>query len=255
MKIAVLSPHRDDAAFSLGLTIGSWLQQGHAVEIVNVFTRSEYAPFSDVDSLHPNDRASFASAVRKREDEAWAKLYAGLPGKGRLSFTDLNLKDAPLRLHCSLNEVRQREPVLTEKVVLKIKRAMEQLRADALVLPLAVGNHVDHLTVRQTALPSDVQSMPIAFYEELPYATQDPSAIEAAVQSSALEAGMPLNPFFAQEPAETDPAITRKRKIAFCYDSQIDDATVDRIAQFCASYEGRERLWANASWQALAQRS
>jgi LmbE family N-acetylglucosaminyl deacetylase len=247
MKIAVLSPHRDDAAFSLGLTIGHWLQQGHAVEIVNVFTRSEYAPFSDVDSLHPNDRVSFASATRKREDEAWAKLYAGLPGKGKLSFTDLNLKDAPLRLHCSVEEVHHREPLLTEKVVLKIKRALEELRSDALVLPLGVGDHVDHLTVRQAALPSDVRTMPIAFYEELPEAQQ--AAIDAAVQGSSLEAAMPLEPFFVQEPSEADAVVKRKQKIALCYDSQIDDATAEQIAKFCSSYEGRERIWVNAAWR------
>ena len=68
MKIVVVSPHRSDAAFSLGLAVGSWLEQGHTVEVMNVFTRTEHAPYSDVDSLHPNDRMSFASAVRKRED-------------------------------------------------------------------------------------------------------------------------------------------------------------------------------------------
>jgi hypothetical protein len=124
---------------------------------------------------------------------------------------------------------------------------------DALVLPLAVGNHVDHLTVRQAALPSDVRTTPIAFYEELPYAAQESPSIEAAVQGSALEAGMPLDAYFAQELAETDAAVRLKKKIAFCYDSQIDDTTVEVIANFCATYAGRERLWGNAAWQALAQ--
>jgi len=38
MKITVLSPHRDDAAFSVGLAIAEWLNAGYAVEVVNCFT-------------------------------------------------------------------------------------------------------------------------------------------------------------------------------------------------------------------------
>jgi LmbE family N-acetylglucosaminyl deacetylase len=250
MKIVVLSPHRDDAALALGLTIGAWLGQGHAVEVMNVFSRTEQAPYSDVDSLHGNDRVSFATAVRKREDESWVKLYQGLPGKGRVTLSELNLKDAPLRLHCGLDEV-YREPELTEKIVLKLKRALEQSRAAALVLPLGVGGHVDHLTVRQLALPADMNVTPVAFYEEQPYSAQEPALVETAVQESALAAGVPLEAVFAAEPAaDIEAAIKRKRRMALCYDSQYEDATAEKIASFSAQYDGRERLWTNAAWRA-----
>jgi LmbE family N-acetylglucosaminyl deacetylase len=250
MKIVVLSPHRDDAAFSLGLTVESWLEQGHAVEVMNVFTRTEHAPYSDAGSLHPNDRASFASAVRKREDEAWVKLYASVAGRGKLTLDDLNLKDAPLRLHCSPAEVQSRTPLLTEKVMLKLTRSLEAARADALVLPLGVGNHVDHLTVRMGALPADSSKQALAFYEDLPYTAQEPSAVEAAVQASSLAAGVPLQACFVGVERPSDAAVTRKRRMALCYDSQIDDATADLIAGFCVQNAGRERLWANAAWLA-----
>jgi LmbE family N-acetylglucosaminyl deacetylase len=248
MKIVVVSPHRDDAAFSVGLAVGSWLQKGHAVEVVNVFTRSEHAPYSDADSLHPNDRMSFASAVRKREDEAWVKLYVGQLGRGKLTLTDLNLKDAPLRLHCSPEEVQQREPDLTEKVSLKIKRSLEMSKADAIVLPLGVGKHVDHLTTQMASLPTDAQAFALAFYEDLPYAAQAPESIEASVQATSLAAAVPLEAVFAGEPTDVEAAVKRKHKLGLCYDSQMDDAGVDQIAEFCRQYEGRERLWANREW-------
>jgi LmbE family N-acetylglucosaminyl deacetylase len=250
MRIVVLSPHRDDAALALGLTVGAWLEQGHAVEVMNVFTRTEHAPYSDSGSLHANDRASFASAVRKREDESWVKLYAGHPGKGRVALSDLNLKDAPLRLHIRPDEVLHREPLLTEKIVLKVKRALEQSRAAVLVLPLGVGGHVDHLTTRQLALPADIAAMPVAFYEDQPYAAQQPELVEAAVQGSALAAGAPLEAVFAADATDVEAAFLRKRKIALCYDSQYDDATAETIARFSEQYGGRERLWANAAWRA-----
>lgn len=249
MRIAVVSPHRNDAGFSLGLTIEAWLRLGHAVEVVNVFTRTEHAPYSDADSLHPNDRASFASAVRKREDEAWVKLYAGLPGRGRLTLTDAGLKDAPLRLHCAEDEVLRREPVLSDKVMQKVKRTMEQARAAAVVLPLGVGHHVDHLTAQLAALPPDAGNVPLAFYEDLPYAAQG-GDVDAALQASALAAGVPLQSWFAEEARPVDAAVARKRKLALCYDSQIEDATAETIAAFCMQYEGRERLWVNAAWRA-----
>ena len=68
MKIVVISPHRDDAAFSLGLSIGCWLDAGHAVNVVNCFTRSAYAPYAEFEFIHSNDRMARVSALRLRED-------------------------------------------------------------------------------------------------------------------------------------------------------------------------------------------
>lgn len=44
MRVLVLSPHRDDAAFSCGLILHELLSAGHSVSIVNVCTVSRYAP-------------------------------------------------------------------------------------------------------------------------------------------------------------------------------------------------------------------
>ena len=152
MKITVVSPHRGDAAFALGLSIGAWLREGHAVEVVSCFTRSEFAPYSDVGSVHRNDRVSFVTAVRKREDEEWRKQLARERGAAKFTITDLNLKDAPLRLHVGANEVFGRAADASEKVASKIRRALEMSKAGAWVLPLGLGGHVDHVTARDVAL-------------------------------------------------------------------------------------------------------
>jgi hypothetical protein len=94
MHLLILSPHRDDAAFSLSLALEHWLRGRHTLTIVNVFTRSRYAPFSDADTVHENDLMSYVSAMRKREDEAFLKQMRGA------RMVDLNLKDAPIRLRC-----------------------------------------------------------------------------------------------------------------------------------------------------------
>ncbi len=251
MKITVVSPHRGDAAFALALAVEAWLVQGHAVEVVSCFTRSEFAPYSDAGSLHANDRISFVTAVRKREDEAWRKQY----GVAKLTLTDLNLKDAPIRLHCSPEKVFGRPADVSEKVVSKVRRALELSGAGALVLPLGLDGHVDHVSARDAAMPAQTSALPLAFYEELPYAARagGEEALEAAVNQLSLTLQTELQPAFASslQRAESaiEAAVLRKRRAAWCYDSQIDESVTTEIAEFCRRYGGRERLWANAAWR------
>lgn len=257
MKITVVSPHRGDAAFALGLSIRAWLGEGHAVEVVSCFTRSEFAPYSDVGSVHRNDRVSFVTAVRKREDEEWRKQMERLAqgGAAKFTITDLNLKDAPLRLHVGANEVFGRPADASEKVVSKIRRALEMSKAGAWVLPLGLDGHVDHVTARDVALSTlATEAIPVAFYEELPEAVGAGAdeAMDAAVLSLTLAVQGKLEPVFAGGAGLTDveDAVAKKRRVAWCYDSQIDEAATTGIAEFCRRFEGRERLWANAAWRA-----
>ncbi len=242
MKIAILSPHRDDAAFSLSLAITGWLAFGHSVEIVSCFTRSEYAPYSDADSLHPNDRLSYVTALRLREDESWRRML----GAG-LTMTNLNLKDAPLRLRCSADEVCTLKVNPTEKGVIKIRKALEGSRPDALILPLAVGNHIDHLSARTAGVLEGV-GLPCAFYEDLPYATR-PGGLEQ-IEESIKSLGMKLEPILLGEAVDEESAVQLKRKAALFYDSQIDSDVAEQIAGFSLRYGGCEQLWANADWRA-----
>ena len=245
MKIVVVSPHRDDAAFSLSLAIQFWLAAGQSVEVINCFTRSEYAPFSDAASVHANDRMSYVSALRSREDVMWRRQH----GAG-LTLRDLNLKDAPLRLHCSIDEVCSHDTNPADKTFAKVRSTLERTQADALVLPLGLGTHVDHLTARDAARAAWPMNSPCAFYEDLPYAARPGAAEEILASAHATDTR--LEPFFISGPcADTKSAIALKRKSALCYDSQIDDETTESIAHFCARYEGRERLWANPSWMTL----
>lgn len=248
MRIVVVSPHRDDAAFSLGLAIDAWLASGHKVTVMNCFTISEYAPFSDVASLHANDRRSFVTAVRRREDIAWTKLAGS-----RLELYDLDLMDAPLRLACSVEDVQTMEIRPGDRAVARVAGAITKIAGRvargeiAFVVPLAVGGHIDHRVARQAAAQALTDpSIPLAFYEDLPYAAR-PEARDLLVP----EAAMDLQACFASasRPDESA-AVARKQRIAECYDSQIDSAAVHSIASFCSNYGGRERIWGNTAWGA-----
>ena len=257
LNILILSPHRDDAAFSLSLAIQSWLTAGHNLTLMNVFTRSLYAPFSDAGFVHENDRLSYVSAMRLREDELFLqRMTEGLPRirKGQLHMVDLNLKDAPIRLRTPVDRlcetpINPEDPAI-EKIRKALARQSEAGHMQALALPLALGNHVDHLTVREAALPM-TPAMPSAFYEDLPYVTR-PTATTDLDHTLAITSriGEPLTPVLAQTSAPMEQAIARKRHLALGYASQIDKEAAELIAAYAASYNGAERLWANQPWLA-----
>jgi LmbE family N-acetylglucosaminyl deacetylase len=242
MKIVVLSPHRDDAAFSLSLAIGSWLRAGHAVDVVSCFTTSDYAPLHRV-PIQPEDRTATVSVLRRREDETWQQHFAT-----GLMLIDLNMNDAPLRLNCTPEDVCITPVKLADEALQCIQRALHSLAPDALVIPLGLGAHVDHLTARQAALSSFSITDNCAFYEDLPYAARPGAAEE--IESIAHSINPLLKPVFPDEPCDTEVAINRKHQLALCYPSQINKAVAQEIADFCANYAGRERLWVNPAWSA-----
>jgi hypothetical protein len=260
LKILILSPHRDDAAFSLSLAIMNWLSAGHSVTILNVFTRSLYAPYSDADFVHENDRLSYVSAMRLREDELFIeRLTEHLPraAKTNLRMVDLNLKDAPIRLRCSVENlcdipVNPEDPAI-EKIRKALARHSESGDVEALVPPLALGQHVDHLTVRAAALPLSI-TLPTAFYEDLPYAATHPSAaadLAAFREETTNRLYEPLYPVISQ--SNSTDAVQIKRHLALGYASQIDERVGAQVSNFAARYKGGERLWANQSWLEIAE--
>jgi hypothetical protein len=203
--------------------------------------------------------------MRLREDELFLqRITQTLPRarKANLQKVDLNLKDAPIRLRLSPDQlcdtpVNPEDPSI-EKIRKALTRQSEAGNLEALVIPLALGRHVDHLTVREAALPLTTGSnaLPTAFYEDLPYAAAHPSAaadlaqIPAQILDHTSTLSEPLTPIDPpiNTPEAAAEAISRKRHLALGYASQIDEETADLIAHFATRYNGTERLWANQQW-------
>jgi LmbE family N-acetylglucosaminyl deacetylase len=252
LKILILSPHRDDAAFSLSIAITNWLTARHTVTILNVFTRSRYAPYSDAAFVHENDQLSYVSAMRLREDEHFLRrVTEALPKrlKSNLQIIDLNLKDAPIRLRIPLEELSDTPVNPADPAIEKIRKALtkqsEAGTMEALVLPAALGKHVDHLTVREAAMPF-TSTIPTAFYEDLPYATTHPSAPTdlESLRETAEQRSEPLSAVIYR----VESALEYKRRLVLGYASQIDDEAGILISDFATRYNGGERLWANQAW-------
>jgi len=243
LNLLVLSPHRDDAAFSLTLSIARWLSLGHRITIMNVFSRSSYAPYSDADTVHENDRLTYVSALRRREDESFARHMPGAT-PANLKFVDLNLKDAPIRLRCDPASVCDMPVDPNDTAFAKLHKALASTLdgKGSLVVPLGMGNHVDHLVVREATL-SFAATIPTAFYEDLPYAAETEDAGLREGLKPVLVDGMGSllrGPY-------SDP-VEFKRRIVALYGSQLDAGQGEAIANFCLRYRGAERLWANRAW-------
>jgi LmbE family N-acetylglucosaminyl deacetylase len=190
--------------------------------------------------------------MRLREDEHFIRrITQNLPKglKSNLHMVDLNLKDAPIRLRIPLEELSSTPVNPADASMEKIRKALtkqsESGAMEAIVVPAAVGNHVDHLTVREAAM-SFATGIPTAFYEDLPYiATQATASADLeSLQAAAQQRNETLNPVVYQ----IDSAVEYKRRLVLGYASQIDDEAGDIISNFATNYNGGERLWVNQLW-------
>lgn len=218
----VLSPHLDDAAFSLGAAMALAAAAGEAVHVVNVFTR--YAG---------------AAAMRRREQEDLAAMLAVGP---RARSTPLGFDDAPLRKEHAAHGLYRPHGLLPDDhpMVDRLSLALEpHLDGGICFVPLAVGGHVDHLVLLHAALRL-MQPGATCFYEDLPYAgwLPEPAAQQAAERARALGA-----PALAPDVLRfTTDSARAKEAVVRCYASQLDDRTLEGINAAGNRHRG-ERIW------------
>lgn len=161
--VVIVSPHPDDAPLSAyaGCSTGRAL-------IVNVFTRTTWSRFPAL-LRTPED----VQRIREAEERCMASLLAA-----RLYM--MGLPEALLRGYAMESvfgePVEERDAAVRQTVVAGMTvLAFRHLRARWL-LPLGVGNHVDHRLVRDASMEAlrsaGVAMDQIEFYEDLPYAAE-----------------------------------------------------------------------------------
>jgi LmbE family N-acetylglucosaminyl deacetylase len=155
--VVVLSPHLDDAVFSLGATMSRLGRAGAEVTALTVFG-------GDPESLEPAgpwDRwtgfrtAAEAAATRRVEDRKACSLLGATPIWH--SFADVQYDDGS----DDSDLVRALEESLP--------------RADTLLVPGFPLTHPDHARLAPTVLRSGVFPGTVALYAELPYALWEDS--------------------------------------------------------------------------------
>ena len=247
-RVVILSPHRDDAVFSLAMTLFRWRTLPVQVNIVNFFTVSRYGPHAVMPNAKETSPAPVISYQRRREDR---RTIAAIDRRIRVQSVDL--LDAPLRLQidsssiCNWADASDHESDV--HLVAGILKNFD--RNSAMIAPLGLGNHIDHLIVRTAAIHS-VQSRLLGFYEDLPYATwTSENAILERVRDTEERLSASLRPAAIRSSC----SVYQKRRLVEQYRTQIQPAEASAIAGFALKYHGRERIWApkhSRLWRFLA---
>lgn len=249
-ELTIVSPHRDDVPFSLFLSLSQWRSLPLKLNVVTVFTISVYAPRAGTLAGDFEQIRSAVTSLRKREDRRVFQLI-----DKRITVEALDFLDAPLRLGISADCVCTPDNASLEtrpEIEILSRRFRRYFRRGLVLAPLALGDHIDHLTVRAAAIKSSVRQE-LGFYEDLPYAAWvSESSLRRAVSYAECSTGVPLKSAVIRQKRY----ISRKRSIAGRYQSQISRDDAIAIARFAANYGGGERIWIpkhGRAWKSLTQ--
>lgn len=223
--VHVLSPHRDDAVFSLFFALCEWSAGGVRLKVTNFFTHSAYAPHT-----HVSD-AGAITAIRKREDRsALAKI------SHRIRVRDCGLIDAPLRLGIPASRVFYTEA--NERDIESVAGSMRGTANGLTLVPLGLGGHVDHITVRRAATLATPANQ-LAFYEDLPYAMWSEAQLHGILAEIQRILGRRLSPRILRSRC----SVFEKRAAAARYRSQITAEEANAMAAWSRRYGVGERIW------------
>lgn len=238
--LLVVSPHQDDAAFSIGTTLEALAQAEWRICVRNVFSISQYAL-----TLPASASVDEVCRIRADEDRAFADHLAGR----RITIESLNRLDAPLRE--PYKNLRTKLP-LTERESREATYVADQLRTasdfqtSAVLLPLALGDHVDHRIVHEAGRRAASCNALLGFYEDLPYAGWlSLESIQSTVVSIAASFDVELIPVLCGHGGAAQ--VERKEFLARLYRSQLQPMILDPILNHASRMQGCERLWVTAS--------
>lgn len=168
--VLVLSPHLDDAAFSLGpylAEIASFKQ----VIVATAFTKSVriLSDFALACQLDKNLKSDVDYMdIRRQEDTEWAKRIG-------VQVVHGSLPEAPHRGYCSAQALFG-DFIESDKIATHLNKWLENLvfalDPSIIFCPFGIGNHVDHVWINRIASQSSKILVPIFFFKDQPYASQ-----------------------------------------------------------------------------------
>lgn len=166
--IVAISPHLDDAAFSVGGLLAAQARAGARVTIVTCFTGNVARPtgFALACQLDKGLSAEVDyMALRRGEDVAACAVIGA-------EAVHLPLLEAPHRGYASAPELfagRRADDTMLAPLTEQLADTIERLQPDVLLGPLAVGDHVDHWLVRDAL---GALGRPMLLWEDWPYLTR-----------------------------------------------------------------------------------
>lgn len=226
MKVYILSPHIDDAAFGLTLTISKCANNHIPVTIINCFTVTKWTAVKV-----ENKGIDAVSLLRKKEDAAFYKAI-----NSNINIINLDLLDAPLRN----GYIFQNQPFQQNELDLieDMKKLLNKHVDGLLLCPLAIGNHIDHAISREAVIGL-YEKLNVIFFEDLPYAQR---IGEDQIHRHVHNLEDQLNHQLTNYTIDIDHSVIDKEQAIRVYKSQLNDEIVSEIIAHKDALKG-ERLW------------
>jgi LmbE family N-acetylglucosaminyl deacetylase len=232
----IISPHLDDAALSLGAMMCAAGDVGSLV--MDVFSRVSWWRFELRDELLPK-----VQEIRDAEERLVMRL-AGADLR-QWGFAEAPLRGYPLKEIFTTD--RKPEAVGTHAAIRSAVRALAAERKSSVqfwYLPLGIGNHIDHRIARDAALDglrdAGVPGEDVTFYEDLPYAAQEPGPADRSEFLRAILPTARLRHHFIEG------ALRLKQRLLRAYRSQLTASQVQRVIDYAGQLkhpESPERIW------------
>ena len=226
LKITILSPHFDDAAYGLTLTISKLLNRKIPVKLINCFTITQWTAVpvqaKEIEAI---------SLLRAREDEAYNALFGSA-----LDIVNLNMLDAPLR-H---NYIFRYKPLEADELGLadELKQQLLTVAEGMLFCPLSIGDHIDHIICLEAVI-NLYNKIDVVFYEDLPYSARiNENEIIKHVQVLEKRLNIRLTPYLSS----INDCYIDKELAVRVYQSQMNDEICSEILAHMNQIQG-ERLW------------
>lgn len=235
--ISIVSPHQDDAALSLALTIRQCLQQGMRVRILNCFTVTDYAPCGSAQTVREVMR------LRQEEDHAFTRRMG--PG---LDILQLGAVDSLLRM--DTNDVRdvfsgapfdERDGFAIHDVSVRLRAYLD---GGSVLAPLAIRDHIDHRIVYEACCRT-VDTDLLGFYEDMPYAAEvSQNEVHQRVCDTVQRTRKPLQRMVV---GRISRHVDKVGDVSV-YVSQLEPSDIATIKSLTGK---RERIWVPSTWPQL----
>ena len=188
MRVLAISPHLDDAVFSAGGTLARHAMDGDDVTVLTCFTgnvsRPEgFALACQLDKGLPPDVDYMA--LRRAEDRAACEAIGA-------EALHLSFLEAPHRGYTDARQLfakrRAEDEPLVSELASAVAQHIERIAPSIVYGPFGVGDHVDHLVVRD-AVSQAAGTTAIEWWEDFPYAMKIANPGETIIRRPLDPAG------------------------------------------------------------------
>lgn len=178
--VLVLSSHLDDAAFSVGPLLAE-LKAKARIVVATVFTKSitNPGPFAMACQIDKGLTASVDyMLIRRKEDTEWSEKLGVEIVHGPFAEAPHRGYEAAVKLFGRILQ--------TDEIGINLKLWLDNLtgslRPEVILVPLSIGNHVDHQWVRKMAETSVSNLLTLAYYQDQPYTAKTNIALPSSGQ-------------------------------------------------------------------------